>query len=96
MVIHQSLHRLGGNCFNTSPYPVGCVTNKMPHQIRDILGPVAQGGQSDGKNIESIEQIDTKRLFRDQLRKILIGGGDHPDVGAHRAGAAHPFEFALL
>src|SRR5260370_23005795 len=66
------------------------------NQKRNILGPLAQRRNTDGKNVQAIVEIGTKLLFIDHRFEVPVGGGDQPRVGAQRPRAAQPFELALL
>src|SRR4029077_11371859 len=57
---------------------------------------LAERGNLNGEDIQSIVQIAAKGALGDQLGKVAIGGGDHANVDALRAVAAQALEFLLL
>ena len=69
---------------------------EMPHQIGDVVAPLAQRRQADRHDIQPEEQILAEEPLPDQLPQILVGRGDDAHVGADRRAPADRRVFALL
>jgi hypothetical protein len=65
-------------------------------QERDVAGPVSEGRDLQGHDGEPEEEILPEPLLRHGLLKILVGGGDEPDVHGEGRGAADALEGLLL
>ena len=75
---------------------MGALRDKMPHQQRDVLPPLAQRRHAHGKDMQAIEEIGAELLRLDHGREIAVGRGDQARIRAQGAGATQPFELALL
>ena len=67
--------------------------------IRDqgnVLAAIAQRRQRDRDHVDPVEEILAEPPFGDEPGEILIGGGDHPDVGLQLLEAADAAEAPLL
>jgi len=95
-VVHQSLHRLGGNRSNGPLHSLCGIVDKVLCQARDILAPSTQRRQGDGEDVEAIEEIHPERLFLHQSGQVSVGRGDHADVNSDGASASEPFECLFL
>jgi hypothetical protein len=54
---------------------------KMLGEQQDIFGPVPQGGNRQGEDIETMIEVLPEAFRLDLLPQISIGGSDNPDVG---------------
>src|SRR5215469_13795700 len=62
----------------------------------DVRGPLAQRWYANRRHIETVVQILPKQTLPNQLAEIIVGSGDHPDIGTDRHAAADCCELALL
>jgi hypothetical protein len=74
----------------------GVAPDEMQDQRRDILGPLSQRWDQDGKDVEAIEQILAEVAGSDLLFQIAVGGGDEAQVDADGAGSSHALELQIL
>jgi hypothetical protein len=71
----------------------GKLPYEVLHQQRDILNPLPQGRKVDRNDVQAVVQVCSKLLVRHQLRKVLVGRCDHPNVDPNRLAAAQALEF---
>ena len=76
--------------------PSGVMAGEVPNEQRNVLPPVTQRGNANGKDVQPIVEIRAKPFRLDQLGKIHVGGRHQPGVGVERSRAAQPLEFPLL
>ncbi|GFH97310.1 hypothetical protein IMSAGC003_03880 [Lachnospiraceae bacterium] len=55
-----------------------------------------QGGQLDGKHIETIEQVVAEPAFFYKLPKILVAGGNDPYIDRNNTVTADTHDFVLF
>ncbi len=55
----------------------------------NIFLPVTEGGQLDGKFIETVEQILAEPALAIGFLEILVGGDDNTDIDVHFLGTAY-------
>src|SRR6266403_1597142 len=55
-----------------------------------------QRGQMNAEDREPIIQVRAKRAGFDPMLEITVRGGDQPDIGPQRRGAAHPLVLPFL
>ncbi len=65
-------------------------------QFGNVLGPLAQGRQTQGHHIQAVEQILAEQALADQPAEIAVGRSDDPDIGLDRRAAADGHILALL
>ena len=68
----------------------------MLNQQGDVLAPIAQRGQMQGKHVQAVEQVAAEFLFFDRAPQIDIGGGDQPHVHPDRLRSSQPLELLVL
>ena len=68
----------------------------MPGNRHDILRPLAQGGDSHGKDIESVIKVFAKHAPGNRLGHVTIGGRDNANIQRHRLLAADPLHLTFL
>ncbi len=68
----------------------------MIHQEGNILTALPQGRNVDGKDVEPEIEVFPEAFLPDELRQILIGRGDDPDVDLNGLNSPYPFHFLLL
>src|SRR5260370_38845771 len=88
VVLPQFRHILCPNLFDPLIQALCVLLGKMPYQERDILLPIAEWGNLDGKYIQPVVEIPTKTAALDQLTQISVGCGNETEVQANRPGAA--------
>jgi hypothetical protein len=78
----------------TSARAVRC--QKMARQRDDVLDPLPQCRDQQGKDVEPIEQVLAKQALRHGVGDVPIGRGNDADIEDHRFLATDPLHFALL
>ena len=68
----------------------------MLDEHREVVGPVAEGGQGDGEDLEPVIEVLAEAAVGDHLVEVAVGGGDEADVGPDRVVAAEALEPAVL
>ncbi|MCY1298107.1 hypothetical protein D9M70_475780 [compost metagenome] len=63
---------------------------------RDIVAPLAQGGNRHRKDVQPVVQVGAELAGLDGFHQVFVGGGDDPHVDLAGAVVAHPFQLALL
>jgi hypothetical protein len=58
----------------------------------DVLGPLSQRRQMDGKDLQAVQQIFTELALGYGFREGAIGRSDHPHVGFEVLIASYPHE----
>ena len=74
----------------------GCQREKMPGQVGNILGALAQRRQAQRHDIEAEKQILAKQSLLDRDPQILVGGRHNAHIGLDRHTPADGGIFALL
>src|SRR5579864_2549589 len=70
--------------------------HEISNQQWNIVRAFPQRRNSDGEDLEAIEEIASKFFVRDHFFKLAIRGCNQPNVYRNRARAAKPFELFLL
>ena len=83
-------------CSIDLPWRCGEFFDEVFHQQWNIGFPLAQGGNPDGEDVQSIIQIRAKFLLLHHLPQILIGGGDDAHVNRNGTPASQPFDLLFL
>src|SRR5262249_27222009 len=78
------------------PWGFGVPMDEVLDEHGNVRPAFAQGGHSQGKDIEPIEEVRSERPVGDRRLQILIRCRDDSDVDADRPGATDTLEFALL
>ena len=58
----------------------------------DVLGPIAQRRDRDGKDVEPVIEVFAKLIRFDQIQKVAVGGGDDANIGVALLVRADPGE----
>src|SRR5215467_9851962 len=95
-VSHQRIDRLGRDIVDSLVHPLSVERGKVPGQLGNVLGALAQGGNVDRKHVQAVEEILAKCSLLDHGAQITMRGGDHADIDLVRVVAAKPLEFLLL
>src|SRR2546422_1109668 len=95
-VAQELLHHIGRNRLDAPAETSGVVRDEVAHEKRDVLGPLAQGREIDGKDVQPVVEVGAKLSRLDQLLERPVRGGDDPDVAPDRVRAADPLELLLL
>src|SRR5882724_7777032 len=95
-VRRQRLHHFVRNYIDVPVHPRGEFSYKIPDQIRNVPGTLAQRRKGDWKNVEPVEQIGPEPALAHHLHQINVGRRNHANVDANRVSAAKPFELLLL
>jgi len=74
----------------------GIPVRDVPHQEGDILGPLAQGRDVNGKHVHPIIEVAAARPRGHYLRQIPVGRRHQAHVHADGPRAAHALEGLLL
>lgn len=70
--------------------------HEMTGERLDIAGAVAERGQPDLENIQTVEKILTEEALADAFSQIDVGGRDHADIETNAFVAAETLDLALL
>ena len=73
----------------------GALLQEMAGEQRDVLAPLAQGGQADTDDVEAVEQVFAEQAVLDARFQVLVRRRDDPDVGLDRRMAANPVEMPI-
>ena len=71
------------------------LTQEMLRQQRNILPPLTQGRQLQGKDIQTVKQVFTKQAVARPRLEVLMGRRDHANVCAQGLMPANPVERAV-
>ncbi len=93
---HQHLHGIGGDGGDSAAHPLGNLSDEEVDQQRNILAPLAQGRQLDGKDVEPVVEVTAKALVLDHGEQIAVGSGHQPYIHRDRIAVAHPLQLVLL
>ena len=85
----------GESTLGSQPSSVAAGAEKMPHQQRDILAPIAQGRQVDANDVKAVEEVLAKTALSDEGFQILVGGGDDAHIHLDRGEATDTIELAV-
>ncbi len=76
--------------------PQGRLLEKCARQERDIVTPIAEGGQFDGHHVEPVVEILAKLPVSRQLMEVTVRGRDHADIDLGLTGTTEPRDAPLL
>ncbi len=76
--------------------PIGGPQGEMGSHGRDVLDPLADGGQAKRKDRQAIPEILAKGSGADHGLQIAMGGGNDAYIDRYRVLAANPLERAVL
>src|SRR5271166_6716533 len=82
-VAAQSLQCLWGELAHFPPQLTAVASKVALRQKRQVVAPLAQGGQVDGENPQPVIQIGPESPFGGEYLEVTVGGGDQPHVGAY-------------
>ena len=90
---------LGGGQVNPlqsgAPRPAAEVAQEVLGQQQHVVAAIAQRRQADRKDIEAVEQVESKAVFVDRLLQVLVGCGDDPHIDRDLLAAADPLDHLL-
>ena len=69
---------------------------KVLDQRGEVVRPLAQGGDSQGNDVQAVVEILSKAAFANGLLRVHIGGGNDSDVNRDRIAPTDPIDLALL
>src|SRR5689334_4388990 len=92
----QELTRLIAEARLTPPHPLAECAQKVVGEDEHVSVPLPQRGQMNAEDREPIVQVRAKRAGFDPMLEITVRGGDQPDIGPKRRGAAHPLVLPFL
>src|SRR5258705_5532148 len=92
----QHCHHFVRNYIDVPVHPRSEFSYKIPDQIRNVPGTLAQRRKGDWKDVEPVEQIGTEPALAHHLHQINVGCRNHANVDSNRVSAAKPFELLLL
>ena len=75
---------------------LGVLRQEVLGEQRDVLAALAERRQRDRDDVDAVEQILAEPPFGDRFRQILVGRGDHADVGLQLLEPADAAEPPLL
>ena len=70
--------------------------NEVAGDGDNIVRPLAQGGNGDGKDIEPVVKVFAEDALGHGFRHVAVGGGNDADVERHRLLAADPLDLSFL
>ena len=68
---------------------------EMAGEQRDVLAPLAQRRQADADDVEAMEEVFAEQAVLDPRFEILVGRGNHPDIGLDRRMPADAIEMPV-
>ena len=68
----------------------------MVDQDGEVVEALAEGRQVDGKDVEAVVEVLSKRTLFNHILERAVGGRDNADVDTDGFGAADPLKFPLL
>src|SRR5215470_2767581 len=92
----EELERFGGDRWHGPPRAPARLAQEIVGEGGNVLGAVAKGRQTDGKDVQPVVEIATKATNGHVGLEIGVGGGDDADVHAASAPAPDPSHLALL
>ena len=69
---------------------------EVPHEVRNVLGALAQRRQAQRHDVEPEEQVLAEQALLDRDAQVLVGGRDDADIGLDRHAPADGGVLALL
>src|SRR5690242_4404847 len=96
MISNKCLHGFRRNAIDHPIIPLAKLLDEVADKQRDVISPLAERRNSDGKYIEPVIQIGSKFLFFDQCSQIAIRCRNQAGICPQSARAAEALEFALL
>ena len=81
--------------FRLTPMACACV-KEMVDERGNIVGPLVQGGQPEGDDVEPVVEIFTKDSLGDQLVDVAMGRRHEPDVEGDHLATTQPPDLMLL
>src|SRR5258708_25105544 len=89
-------HVLGQDGVDVPIHALGIFSDEVPHKKGYVIGAVAERGNSEWENIQTVVQVRPKAAFPDHICQIPVGGGQKPEVHLNSAGATQSLELLLL
>ena len=86
----------GGQAQGRASTLAALLGEKMPGQRHDVVRALAQCGNQQRENVESVIDVLAQHPAGNRFGHVTVGGGDQADVERDRLFAAHPFHLALL
>jgi len=86
VVTHQSGKSLMAQPHHRSVTQLVKAVYEVFRQERNVFFSLGQGRNFYLDHIDAIEEILSEEVFFDQMGKILVGGGDNPDIRLHAPG----------
>ena len=85
-----------GNRLDGFGHGAGEPVRQVLREQRDVLAPLAQRRERDGKDIQPVVEIVAESTLPDFFRQIAIGGRDHAHVDVDGARAPQALELPFL
>ena len=96
VVLHENSEYFLSQSGNfSSLQPVESV-DEMIDEERDVLSTISQSGCIDVDDMDAVKQIVAKLTLANKFSKVLVGSGDHSNVGSHRLNGSQRFECSFL
>src|SRR5512135_226499 len=96
VVVAEQAHRIGVDPPHLAPVLLGVAPQEEIDQERDVLTPLAQGGQVDRDDVEAIVQVLAEPAGVDLVEQVAVGRGDDPGIDLDGTDVADALELALL
>src|SRR5208282_302912 len=96
LVANQGLHRFRRNRINRLAHSSRGLLYKMLHQEGDILRPVTQRRNMDGKHIQPIVEVAAKLLLQNHSFQVAMSRGHNANVDFLRPRASQALKFPFL
>src|SRR5215470_9556822 len=93
---HEPFHDLQWNRLDAAAETPGMLRDEVAYEQRDVLGPLAERGKVDRKDVQPVVEVRAELPILDQLLERTVRRGDDPDVAPDRLCASHPLERVLL
>src|SRR5205085_2529568 len=96
LVADERIQRLARDAGDEAPGLLFVVLKKMDDERVDVARALAQGGQLDRKDRQTIEQIATKTSLLDRALKVNVRRSDHTHINLQNFIAADARKLAVL
>ena len=95
-VIAQAIHGLLRDLADIPAQLDAETPHEVLHQERQVIAPLAQGGQVDGEDAQPVKQVGPEPSLGRPSLQVAVGGRDQPHVGPDGLVAPEPLEDLVL
>ena len=92
----EQFHHLVGDALDPAMRQPLALANDGPHQLRDVLAPLAQRRQPDRKDAQPVVEVVAERTVSHHSPEVAVRRGDDAHIHFLRLRRPEPFERSLL